>query len=453
MKRPFLGLDIGTTSISLVVLDVSSADILWVMNRPHHALIPDAPTDAYMLDPHVILSVAREFVEQAYRMFPSLQGLGVTGQMHGIVLIDAEGKAVSPAYTWLDMRARRIGHDGRSHLSAMKEQLGEDLPPGYGAATLYALDRSDDIEKTASSFCTLPDYVALQLAYLHRPQLDSTMAHSMGFFDMDAGQFHLDIWKRISSLSPPSVACPVSQIGLLHNRIPVISAIGDNQASFLASVRDPAHAILINIGTSGQVAVRDEGVTHAEGLDLRPLPGGGKLLVGASLAGGKSFELLANLIRDVGQRMGSNMDPYDIISQGPAVDTSEEGRLIVETTFYGTRTDPGKKGSIRNITAENFTLDNLYRGFAGGIVAELEALLGRHKQLLRKPGAYVAVSGNAVKKNIVLREFLRDRFQVPLMRPRFRESAASGAAMVAASVVDQCPLEELIRRVLQYDEY
>ena len=82
-----------------------------------------------------------------------------------------------------------------------------------------------------------------------------------------------------------------SRVGHYEN-ISVYTAIGDNQASFLGSIRDIRHSIHITVGTSSQISVYSDDYVNVPLLDTRPLPGGGYILVGAALCGGCSFSLL-----------------------------------------------------------------------------------------------------------------------------------------------------------------
>ena len=85
-----------------------------------------------------------------------------------------------------------------------------------------------------------------------------------------------------TELVPQLAAEPV--IGHFRNAA-VCAAIGDNQASFLHSVRDKTAEMLVNVGTGSQFSVFTPHYLQADGLETRPMPGGGYLLAGASLCG------------------------------------------------------------------------------------------------------------------------------------------------------------------------
>ena len=88
-------------------------------------------------------------------------------------------------------------------------------------------------------------------------------------------------------------------IGLYQGNIPVYVAIGDNQASFIGATGGNRNCMLANVGTGSQFSVFSKDYMNCPGLETRPFPGGGYLLVGASLCGGRAYALMERFIRDV----------------------------------------------------------------------------------------------------------------------------------------------------------
>ena len=414
--QTMIGLDIGTTSISLVVIDTRGGETLLTRTVTHESRLPDDVPGAYIQSPETILSIAMDLIGSTvdrYSRSGTVESIGVSGQMHGILLVDARGKAVSPVYTWLDMRAGHKGSDGMSHVSSLEQLTGGRIPPGYGAATLHALARTDALPPAAVTFCTVTDYVAMHLAGASAPSMDPTLAHSLGLFPPEGTDFQRDAWRRISHLRPPDVRPCTTVIGGFRGTVPVTAASGDNQAGFLASVRDTARAVQISIGTSSQIsfipprganrrinvninpdARLESGETAynrtrmntgeaaagtPEGnpaLDARPFPTGETLMVGAGITGGKSFDVLTGFIEDAARRIGGDADfnAYSILDEfrTPPAGINPP---VVETTFRGTRLNPDRTGVVRGITLENFTIEGLFWGFARGIVEELYRMI------------------------------------------------------------------------------
>lgn len=92
-----LGIDIGTTTISAAVLE--DGQFLASETRANGAFIPSALTCAREQDVEKITQTALSVIETLFERYPDIHSIGVTGQMHGILYVDADGNAVSPLYT------------------------------------------------------------------------------------------------------------------------------------------------------------------------------------------------------------------------------------------------------------------------------------------------------------------------------------------------------------------
>ncbi len=122
--------------------------------------------------------------------------------------------------------------------------------------------------------------------------------------------------------------------------LPVANGCGDNQASFAGSVADFCRSVLVNIGTGAQISAFTEQPLLAQGLDLRPALGGGFLLVGATLCGGHSYQILRDFFYQVGRDifgLADMPDMYDALNQlATEVPPGAEG-LRCEPLFAGSR--------------------------------------------------------------------------------------------------------------------
>lgn len=102
-----LGLDIGTTSTRALIIDeegrvVASADDEYPMHTPQPLWAEQDPADWW--------SAARRAIGKVLELSAiapaSVAGLGLTGQMHGAVLLDGENRVVRPAIIWCDQRSQ-----------------------------------------------------------------------------------------------------------------------------------------------------------------------------------------------------------------------------------------------------------------------------------------------------------------------------------------------------------
>ena len=165
-----------------------------------------------------------------------------------------------------------------------------------------------------------------------------------------------------------------------------------------------------------------------ENIEIRPYFNKKYLLVGAALCGGRAFALL----KDFYKRLlcyEMNIDEEKVYSlMDKMLNKTQNTDLIVDTRFSGTRKNNELKGSIKNITTENFTPENLTVGLVNGMVEELYNMY--LEMGINKNG--VVGSGNALRKNPALVRCAEERFNAKIKIPLHTEEAAYGAALFSA---------------------
>lgn len=448
-----IGLDIGTTSVSAVRIDLSSGKVVHSETREHRAGLPAVHPWERRQDPARILDVVRDMLSAFLYSGGKVSGMGVTGQMHGILYVDERGQALSPSYTWQDGRGTLPHPEGGTWATTLSRLTGYPLASGFGVVT-HAVNRNRNlVPEQAAGMCGIVDYIALQLAGARQAVTDSSQAAAMGCFDLSRNSFD-EKALALAGSSPdllPRVAQQPFELGRYLDQYPVFAGMGDNQASFLGAVGNHAQSILVNIGTGSQISVFSrEPLKHA-GLEPRPFPGGGFLLVGAPLCGGKAYALLmdfyARVLDSFGCRPGEDL--YEVMNRW-AASALESGEDLpeVDPRFLGSRSDPNVLGAIRRITMENFSPPLLTAAFLKGMAGELHACLDGLPKLLGSSLHTLVGSGNAVRRNPALQGLLADTFGLPLQIPVLPEEAATGAALWAGLgtgvLKDRAAMEEWV---------
>jgi sedoheptulokinase len=445
----FVGLDLGTTKIAGLLLEVGQperggageARVRRVASRDHFAALPAAHPWEHLEDPERLLALARELLRELSSEAGPPDGLCITGQMHGVLYVDSAGAAVSPLWTWLDRRAGRPHPRGASYAEVLSARTGRTLHPGYGAATHFYNRDHGLVPQNAVGLCALMDFVSMRLAGARQPATDPTIAASLGLYDLDEGRFDAAALRGsgLAELAWSRVVHAGTRLGATEEGTVVLAPLGDNQASFLGSVRDLEGSVLLNVGTGGQLCLFSrQHVCLQPPLDVRPFPGGGFLLVGASLCAGKAYALLEEFFARVLECFGGRRPEGPLFERmnelvGEAGEAGEEVPLEVDTRFQGTRGEPGITGRIERITPGNLTPAALVRGFLRGIAGELH---DRYRQMTQAAGerriSSLVASGNGIRRNPALRAEFGRRFGLPLLVPRLSEEAALGAALCAA---------------------
>lgn len=430
----FIGLDIGTTKIGGVVVNTRNG-ILRSVVRDNDSWIPSRRPWERIQDPERIVRKARHVLAELLAGAGDVEGIGVTGQMHGILYTGKDGEAVSPLYTWQDARGGLPLRGGAmSYAAALSRETGYALAPGFGMVTHGYNLRNNLVSRDACRFCTIPDYLVMQIAGRAVPGMDPTNAASLGVFDLKRNAFDRKALSRarIESGLLPEVAPSGVRAGS-YRGIPVYSALGDNQASFLGSVRNVGRTLLVNIGTGGQISAYSESCAAVKGLDVRPFPGGGYLLVGALLCGGKAYALLEHFFRQTVKFFGMPDGRVDVYGRMNAIRYAVlADKLGVDTRFAGTRRDPAIRGAIRGIGMDNFTPEHLVAGVLDGIADELYDFYLMMPASVRRGTVALVGAGNGLRRNELLCRIIGRRFGLRMRIPVHREEAAVGAALTAA---------------------
>lgn len=432
----FVGIDIGTSSISGVAYSEEGEKIESV-TIPNNAVFKSAYDWEKTQDPARILDIVTSIISDFSSKCKVIQGIGITGQMHGILYVDHNGQAISPLYTWQDRRANRRFESGMTYAEHLSGMTGYPVASGYGLATHFYNQQNGLVPVGVHKICTIMDYAVMRLVGRTVPLTDYSNGAGLGLFDVQHRCFDQVALQQagLDGTILPELAESTDVCGY-YQGIPVYMAIGDNQAAFWGSVRNLHQSIHITVGTGSQLSVYSHNYLKIPGIDTRPFPGGGYMLVGAALSGGQAFAMLKDFFEETVAKFSNvpagGQDFYRIMTTIP-YDGDIIDLPIVETLFDGTRSSPGKRGKIENISSSNFTPDNLIIGFLKGICRELRQFYQDFPEEIRQGKSVLVGSGNALKMNPLLCRVVEEAFQTRLSFPPVDEEAAFGACLNAIS--------------------
>ncbi len=442
-----IGLDIGTTTISVVVIDVEHRCLMDSYTISNASKI-STEIDFYEYNADWILDKVYKILRFLKTSYPNTKSIGITGQMHGVLCVDDSGKAVSSLVNWQDKRGDRKYDEITIYCEKIKKITGYTIYTGYGFTTLYYNQCNGLIPEQAKSFCTIMDYISMSITGKNRPVIHASNAASFGLFDLKKNDFDKKAVAQLglSHLDLPQVTSDGAVVGE-YEGIPVTVAIGDNQASFYGSVREEDSAALVNYGTGSQISVViDEIKEIDDNLEIRPYIGGKYLLCGSALCGGKAYSLLeqffSSYLNFSKVKSGSQ---YEIMNELAEKAYKEKNILNVSTLFCGTRKDPQLRGSITNLGEDNFKPEALTLGVLQGMVDELYWYFVCMSLENRKS---IVTSGNAVRKNHILKLLLQDTFHCDVYISTNREEAAFGTALfsgISTGILTEREAKEFIK--------
>lgn len=440
-----IAIDIGTSKISLVQFDISSMQVIYSVSEENSSQVPHLPPYKHEQDPEKTWAI----IQRLFKQIPtrsSVEFLSITGQVHGILLLDEAFNPRTHLMTWRDCR-NKVNPVGSNH----KLQNGCLVQKGYGASTLkFLLEEGEILGTDALQVCTITSYIMGKLSGCY--SIDETVGATLGVYDITNKCWNgpqLDELGIPLSLFPPLVPSSVImgeilpsvalELGL-KGSVKVSSPIGDNQASFIGSLGF-CQAGLINIGTGGQISVPCKDVTDNPSIEIRPLPQEGYMQVYSSLCGGWAYAYLKDFCKDLLGSFGLQVTDkaiYEKLNQ-LALESNPENGLRVDTQFLGVREVEDVLGTVSDIDTHNFTLGNLSRAFLAGIVRELHP-----KQIKTESMDFLVASGNAVRRNPLVATLIEAEFGCPVKSAPFLEEASIGSVLSCAVLFDEHTTREHI---------
>jgi len=420
-----IGIDIGTSKISVVAVDIKSGE-LTVYDAANSAAISSPNEWEKIQDAEKIYAITVGLLERAIQN-NDIACIGITGQMHGIVYLDGVGTPASPLYTW---------QDGRGGLFAGQKTYAQMLnaATGFGSVTHYYNTVNNLIPEAATTFCTIQSYTAMRLTGASKPILHQSDAASLGLYDIKNKNFDKSAVKKagMDCRYFPETTTQTVLMGK-YKSISVSVAIGDNQASFLGSVREPDKTVLVNVGTGAQVSfMAGAGAAARAGLEVRPYLENANLMVGSSLCGGYAYSLWKKFIQKTLEALDVKFegDIYQKLNlAAQSVFESGDDGLEISTKFKGTRGNPQECGFINGINEKNLTPQNFTLGILKGITGELFDMFEAQDKNDTGKFDTLAGSGNGIRRNPVLQRLLSNKFKMPLTISPHSEEAAYGAAL------------------------
>ena len=447
-----IGLDIGTTTLSAVVADPEGR-VLEAVTLESGADISSGQPGARLQDPEAIFEKARALIDGLMARHAKVGAIGLDGQMHGMLYVDGEGRAVSSLATWQDGRGD-LPFGGGTYASELTKRTGCPMATGFGLTTHFWNAENGLVPEGAARVATIADYVAMRLAGRAEPVIHATNAASMGLFDLPTRDWD-DLAVANAGIDRgilPEVEEGVRALGDYRGAA-VSVALGDNQASFIGSVRDMERTALVNMGTGGQISMMSDAAGALTEAERRPLLSGQYLLVGSSLCGGRAYAILEKFLRSCARLSGCEPEErlYAVMNEAGMAALAMPDNPRVSPRFSGTRKNPALRGEITGISTENFDAGRLIGGTLQGMAAELFDI---YREMLRagaKMPDKLVGSGNGIRKNPALRRAFELAFGMPLLVPAHDEEAAFGAALYGMAAAGLTPTLAAAQALIRYE--
>lgn len=457
-----MGIDIGTTTISVVLLDEQVGDVIASRTISHNSFIQGKSLRNCIQDSEKIYELTKGIVTELIMEYGKPDSIGFTGQMHGVLYVDENGKAVTPLYTWQDGSGNENFKNGLTYAQFLKKEVGM-ASAGYGITTHFYLYDKGEIPKNAYKMTTISDYIAIRFCGRSTPVMMRDMAASWGCFDLRQGKFMKEELEKLgipTEYLPDIYEEPIiigKTIEKAIEDVPVVSSLGDNQASFIGAVRDFSNTVLINIGTGSQVSFATNNYYESgQEIEIRPCVNAPYILVGSGLCGGRAYAMLEAFYRRIFNMVGVNMDDkilYEMMEKNAQEYMEQNGieqAWNICTTFAGTRQNPSESGKITDVSVKNFSPEAMTVGMIKGILEELYSMYQKICHITGKSAMNLVGSGNGIRKNVLMQKIAEIIFGMNLKIPKCEEEAAFGAALQSLVTSGMVSSLESVQEKIRY---
>jgi xylulokinase len=345
-KRYLLGIDLGTSSVRALLLDVDR-HVHSVCAVGYPVLHPSPGWSEQ--EPDAWWQATKDAVARVLRMSHlepgQIRAIGLSGQMHGLVLVDGQGRALRPAIVWLDQRSEE--ESARLSESVGSRELfrttGMQSAPGIYATSLMWVQRHEPDVHERAAWALLPkDYIRLRMT--GEVATDPTDASGSLLFDIRRRTWSEGLVNR-AGLRPdmlPHVEESDTASGLTKEAAselrliagtPVAIGGGDQAMSAIGSGLLNPGLVRCAIGTGGQTiaVVRNTDIQMESGLNVlcHALPNSW-LLMGATLSAGLALQWFhAAFDRDGSLDFNPNGSYAALAAEAKAVPPGSEGLFFL----------------------------------------------------------------------------------------------------------------------------
>lgn len=439
MDRTFLGIDMGTSSIKLTLID-RQKNILSCASRSYE---PDYPEPGWVqIDPEIWYEAMLEAMDEIFAQVPGsrLAAIGITGQMHTLVTLGENGESVYPAIMWNDTRSAGLIPELRNYAQSIPggEHIAKIVSTGSPAAGLYWLRREKpEIFSGIRHFLIGPDYLVYRLTGVIGT--DYCEASTSSLFRMDEMTWSQEMRtfigadERIYPLVKGSctrAGCVIADIAARYGfsaDTAVITGTGDNIAAAISTGCMQEGYPVISLGTSGVLMIPADCYGELKkGKTILYSPYGRKfscLVQGVVQSTGESVKWLTG-------KVFGNADLFELEKKVDP-DRLSGSKLIFYPHLSGEKTlfaDPLLRGAFFGLGSDTDMAD-LYGAVLEGICFAFRELTEKMGVSLKRYKSIKVVGGGS--KSDLWLQLLADVMGMPTERFRDEAGAGIGVALMA----------------------
>ena len=452
-----LGIDVGTGGTRAVLIDsrgrvISSATAEHTpMSSPRIGWAEQSPEDWW----RAACQAIKECLAKSSTNTQEVAGIGLTGQMHGLVLLDKQDDVVRPALLWCDQRTEEECREITKQVGARRliELTANPALTGFTLPKIWWVRRHEpELWARVRSLMLPKDYIRFRLTGARA--IDVADASGTLMFDVVNRRWSrsmLEISGIDDSLLPKvfesqEISGHVHEEGArlpgLRPGIPVVAGAGDQAAGAVGMGIVKPGAVSATIGTSGVVfAATSAPVLEAGGrihTFCHAIPNRWHVM-GVTQGAGLSLRWFRD---QFGAGSDDGRDPYDRMAEEAAKTPPGADGLLWAPYLMGERTphlDPNARGALVGITAQH-TRAHIIRAILEGVAFSLRDSLTLFQEL-GVPIESIRLGGGGARSPL-WQQIQADIYGMPVELIETDEGAAYGAALLAGVGVGNWPSVE-----------
>ena len=426
-----VGIDVGTSAVKTVLFDeklnkIRSETVEYPLYQPHNGWAEQNPNDWW--------SATLRSLEKATESVDRIDGIGLSGQMHGLVMLDRNGDVLRPAIIWCDQRTEKectqitdiVGRDKLIEITANPALTGFTA-----SKIMWVKNNEPEIYEKCRHILLPKDYIRFKLTGVFKSEASD--AGGMQLLDIKNRVFSEEILKLLGierELLPdvcesPDITGYVNIKGKFFGT-PVVGGAGDNAAAAVGCGAVREKRAFTTIGTSGVVyAHTDKPVIDTKGrvhTFCCAVPGKWHVM-GVTQSAGLSLKWFR-------ENFAPELTYSEMDNMAEKVRIGAE-KLLFLPYLMGERTphlDPNARGTFIGISAIH-TKAHFIRAILEGVAFSLRDCL----EVLREMDISVAdmsmVGGGS---SPLWQQIISGTFKIPIKTPFSNEGAALGVAILAA---------------------
>lgn len=454
-----LGIDLGTSSVKVMALSKTgkifseSSSIKDLTNSKGYS--EENPNEWYQ---QAVKAIDKLKFEDGISL-RDVQGISFSGQMHGLVLLDAKGNVLCNSILWNDTRSFKEVSEINNTLGREKilKITGNRMVEAYLLPKLLWIKNNNfEVWKKINTIMLPKDYLKYRITGVI--DTDFSDATGTGLFDIAKRTWSAELLnmydiKRewLPKLSESvDVVGHVNQSFHLDTGVPVTTVVtsgaADNAAGALGAGVTQHNKLLTSIGTSGVVLKPEKSLTGADGT-LQSEYSAIKdcyYSMGVTLAAGHSFDWL--------KRTFFSKRTFDEITSMASKSPIGSNGLKFAPYISGERTphfDAKIRGSFTNISDINNESDFI-RSVMEGITFSLKEIVDIYIQKDSEVREIVSIGGGSHSE--LWLQMQADIFSLPIKTLRSEQGPSLGASLLASVAVGWFDtLEIAVKRIVNYN--